>query len=284
MPALFYTVYTAVGMGNLALLPTELLDQITSYVSRHDIENYAFTCRRIFRVSSTALQRHRARKQYTISEVEVWPFLQMSAATPSKCWEHHPVWLLRALLADPDLSPYVKHFKIAYGDLPGATSPMSHLVDTEDFTALSVDTQVPGRSQLEDFLQEGVEKRMLPYRGQIHELLQGQSPLGYYHIVGVLHGIMTGHRPSILALILLILQDIEKLTIVNCYRMDHHMCELFREMRFNHTGENLWGKLSSMDIGNSHHPCIRNLPSFIQSRSQRRQSEEMVPGATEQDA
>ncbi|KAL8922361.1 MAG: hypothetical protein Q9208_005214 [Pyrenodesmia sp. 3 TL-2023] len=213
----------------------------------------------------------------------------MSAATPSKCWDHHPVWMLRALLDDPDLASYVRHLKITFDGLPGATSPLTHLVDAEDFAALPIDTQIPYQSQLEDFLQEGIERRMLPYRDQIRELLQGRSTLGCYHLVGGVRGIMRGYRPSILALILFILQDIEKLTIINCYRMesDRHMRELFRELRYNHTGENLWGKLSSMVIVNSPHPFIRDLPRFLHFRSQRMQSvqsEEVVPGASEQDA
>lgn len=59
---------------------------------------------------------------------------------------------------------------------------------------------------------------------------------------------MQGFRPSILKIILSTLQDIEKLTIVNSYRIGRHMGEMFREMRYNDSGGNFWAKPSCMAL------------------------------------
>ncbi|KAI4197557.1 MAG: hypothetical protein LQ348_002138 [Seirophora lacunosa] len=264
-------------MGNLALLPTEILDQITNNVSRDDIESYALTCRRLFENSENELQKHRSRKPYIETEMVVWPDVVVnSKVTLGQWWESHPFWLLRALLDDPGLCPYVAHLRVLYDKIPGTGVSLRHLVDGDDFAGLPIvaDTR-GGRDKLERAAAEGLQTRLLPYGSRIRKTLEDNQM--YFqgadndnadasddqpHSMRAWYArIMYGSRPLIFGLILLLLRDIQTLTIINCYTLTIELEDLLEGITANTTVPNEdkpLSKVTTIDIGTPKAGCARS--------------------------
>ncbi|KAI4117077.1 MAG: hypothetical protein LQ345_002615 [Seirophora villosa] len=276
-------------MGNLALLPTEILDQITNNVSRDDIESYALTCRRLFENSENELRKHRSRKPYIETEMEVWASVVVnSKVTLRQWWESHPFWLLRALLDDPGLCPYVAHLRVIYDKIPGTEVSLRHLVDGEDFAGLPIvaDTR-DERDKLERAGAEGLQMRLLPYGSRIRKTLRDNQM--YFqgadndnadvsddrpHSMQAWYAkIMYGSRPMIFGLILLLLRDIQTLTIINCYTLTYELDDLLKGITDNTAVPNEdkpLSKVTTIDIGTpkaecawSHSPSADTLKAFV---------------------
>ncbi|KAL9012090.1 MAG: hypothetical protein Q9173_003119 [Seirophora scorigena] len=255
-------------MGNLAWLPTEILDQITNNVSRDDIESYALTCRRLFENSENELKKHRSRKRYTETEVEVWADVVVdSRVTLGQWWESHPFWLLRALLDDRGLCPYVAHLRVIYDKVPGTEVSLRHLVDGEDFAGLPIVADTRGeRDKLEKAGAEGLQTRLLPYGSRIRKTLRdnqmyfqgadndnaGVSDDQPHSMQAWYAKIMYGSRPMIFGLVLLLLRDIQTLTIINCNSLSHELDDLLGRITANTTVPNEdkpLSKVTTIDIG-----------------------------------
>ncbi|KAI4144717.1 MAG: hypothetical protein L6R39_004067 [Caloplaca ligustica] len=219
--------------ATLTSLPHELLDQITDNIGPDDIESYALVCKKLFEHAAVALQTHRSKSRYARTTLQIYADVPGSPLTRE--WESHPCWFLRAILDHPELVPYVTHLTLIVHDIPESVSPLAHLAPTEDFAGvLEGPENQHGESPAQSALKEAVQERLLPYQQRILNLLQCNHK--YFQEDEYTTGIdttpdwyakaMEGERTTIVGLILLLLKDIQHLTVLNCVELPLNLQEL----------------------------------------------------------
>lgn len=240
-------------MANLALLPNELLDEITDNITHYEIESYALTCRRTFENSFAALQKHRSNKRFTQTTLEISPDSSRGIHRLSRRWDSHPFWLLRTLLDDPTLASYIRHLKVIFCNTPGSTTKLADLVHRDDLTGIALDAEDSKWGYIFRTRQQkhGLRDLVGPYRHKIGEVLQENemyfldernhsdyvenvSRPTWTHSRQTWHyDIMKGAREETLGCILLLLRDIDKLTVLNCEEIPCEIHGLLKRIRRN---------------------------------------------------
>ena len=240
-------------MGNLALLPRELLNEITKHITGYDIENYALICKRTFESAFPALQIHRSRKQFTETTLEIWPDPMHGVKNLARAWDSHPFWLLRALLDDPGLAFYIRHLKVVFYNHNGSRSRLSALVhrDTSTGIHLNAEDSKGGFTYRWEQQRRGIQDLLFPYQDCIGRLLIENRSYFYqmedypervepvpnsrrsWH-----YNVMKGCRENILGCILLLLRHTEKISFVNSRGILNELDQLLKKIGYNPIGYN----------------------------------------------